>query len=229
MKKSLLIIPLLVFLAAAPAWAAVSISVFPPSPTTDDRIIITVSESGTFPTSCVPVRLNVLPHAVFFGVIDITPVFDPDQNCFQAFTENEYTLSSNQGKLPAGDYTVRFHPVTQEEKVEKQFTVEDAAADVSGCAAFDLFAGLLQVPDFELGGTSYTLDLRLVGFDPLIFELIGIDFGTPSAQPATYEFGGIIYIPCLNLSGRTYWSEWQHLPNADGADRMQLIEYGENP
>lgn len=228
MKKTLLIIPLLVLLAAAPAWAAVSISVSPPSPAKGDKIIIRVSESGTFPTSCVPVRLDVDPFAVFFGVIDITPVFDPDQNCFQVFTENSYTLSSNQDNLPEGDYTVRFRSVTQGQ-VNKQFNVEDATADVSGCAAFDLFTGLLQVPDFELGGTSYMLDLQLVGFDPLVFELIDIDFGTPSAQPATYSFGGIIYIPCLDLSGRTYWSEWQHLPNADGTDRMQLIEYSKNP
>ena len=229
MKKSLLIIPLIVLLAAAPAWAAVSISVLPSSPAKGDKVIITVSESGTFPTSCVPVRLDVDPFAVYFGVIDITPVFDPEQNCFQAFTENKYTLPTNLDSLPEGDYTVRFHPVTQKEKVEKQFPVKDAAADVSGCAAFDLFTGLLQVPDFEVGGASYMLNLRLVGFDPLVFELIDIDFGTSSAQTATYDFGGIIYIPCLNLSGRTYWSEWQHLPNADGTDQMQLIDYGENP
>ena len=214
-------------LAAAPAWATVSISVSPPSPTTSDNVNITVSESGTFNNSCLPVQLDINNAASDFGVISITPSFDPNQFCNNALTENQYTLSVNLGSLGAGEYTIRFLSVT-EGPVEKRFSVKAFNANLAGCATFDFFTGLLRIPDFEWSGTSYSLDFRLVGLNPVVYELVDIGFGEPSPQSATFDFNGVFYVPCLNLAEGVYWTEWQ-LFGAGGATRMQLTGYGENP
>jgi hypothetical protein len=324
MKKNSFIIFLLLLFAAAPAWATVSISVSPPSPTTSDNVNITVSESGTFNTSCLPVQLDINNAASDFGVIGITPSFDPNQFCNNALTENQYTLSVNLGSLGAGDYTIRLSSVTEgpvEKRfsvaefkegitvspsspttsddviitlsvgpttfsspcdipdqldyridsriieltqridpnkicnfvvvtraytlsvnvgklpagnytirsgpVEKSFSVKAFNTNLAGCATFDFFTGLLRIPDFEWSGTSYRLDFRLVGLNPVVYELVDIGFGEPSPQSAKFDFRGVFYVPCLNLAEGSYWTEWQ-LFNAGGATRMQLTDYGEN-
>lgn len=225
MKKISLIICLLSLLVAAPAWAAVSISVSPSSPTTSDAVTITVSESGTFNNSCLPVQLNFGFGSS--GIIEITPFFDPNQFCNFALTENQYTLSVNVGKLGAGNYTIRLFSVTGGQ-VEKSFSVKAFNANLAGCATFDFFTGLLRIPDFEWDGTSYRLDLRIVGLNPISYELVDIGFGQPSPQSATLDFStAVLYVPCLNLAEGSYWTEWQLI--FGDATRFQLIDFGENP
>jgi len=222
--KKIALLTVIALFVAAPAWADVSISVSPDVPSPSDDVIITVSESGTFPNSCLPFELNAEFGS---GVIDVEPVYNPEQLCTQALTENQYTLSVNVGMLAAGDYTIKFFSSTAG-LVEKQFSVEAFNNEYAGCATYDFFNGILRIPDLTLGDLSYWLDFQIVGINPLVFVLVDIGDGESTEQSATLDFDtGVIFVPCLNV-GDSYFSEWQILPGSASGTRIELIGYGYN-
>lgn len=87
------------------------------------------------------------------------------------------------------------------------FVIPEAGiADVSQCASFNSSANTLHIPCFNLGATSYWLDLGLVNQD-LQLNTFG-DNGTPGnvSECASFNFSSnVLHIPCLSFAGMNYW------------------------
>jgi hypothetical protein len=101
--------------------------------------------------------------------------------------------------------------------------------ETAQCATFDFLTNTLHIPCLNLGTTSYWLDLGLVGYDPITFEIKNFgDNGTPgnASECASFDFlTNTLHIPCFNLEATTYWLDLG-LTSYDPV-RLQLKDYGE--
>jgi len=79
-------------------------------------------------------------------------------------------------------------------------------------SSFDVSSNTLHVPCFNLGNTSYSLDLGLIASDSIMFELKNFSYkGAPGtlSECASFDFAAnSLFVPCFSLADTHYWLEF---------------------
>jgi hypothetical protein len=140
------------------------------------------------------------------------------------------SINSNANSLISGTYydTVNFTNTTNGSgNTTRGVTLHVTTANQ--CATFDFLTNTLHVPCFNLDTASFWIDLGLIGYDPINFEIKNFaDNGSSGnlSECATFDFfTNTFHIPCFILENVSYWLDLS-LVSYDQI-RLQLANFGE--
>jgi hypothetical protein len=95
------------------------------------------------------------------------------------------------------------------------------------CATFDLFAGILRIPAFNIGDQTYWLELKLVSFEPVTFDLADYGVSDEFIEGGAYYdlFANTLRVPCFDVGTTKYWLDLKILFGPPL--QFELTGYGE--
>ena len=95
------------------------------------------------------------------------------------------------------------------------------------CATFDLFAGILRIPAFNIGDQTYWLELKLVSFEPVTFDLADYGVSEEFIEGGAYYdlFANTLRVPCFDVGTTKYWLDLKILFGPPL--QFELTGYGE--
>lgn len=93
------------------------------------------------------------------------------------------------------------------------FSMPAAEASLGECAVFDPGTDTLHVPCLEYGSVSYSVSMKLIGYEPYRLEVVNVDHpagdpGSPECAAYATETNSVL-LPCLNYENIYYRVEME--------------------